>query len=304
MLAVDEVVDHAALDGPGAVEGVQGDQVLELPRLGLPQDLPHARALELEDAERLALAEQVERLRVGERQVLHHDARARGRRDLLEGVVDERQRAQAQEVHLEQADPLDLLHAPLGRDFVAAPLVERRELGDRPRRDHDAGGVHRRVARHALEALRDAEQLGDARVVLLHLAEHGVLLERLVQRHVEHGGDLLRDPVHVRVGHVHHAADVAHHGLRLHGAEGDDLRDVLAPVLARDVVDHLAAAALAEVDVDVRQRDALGVQEALEQQVELQRVDVGDAQAVGHQAAGRRAAARARPGCPARARSG
>ena len=205
--------------------------------------------------------------------------------------MDERQRAQAQEVHLEQPDALDLLHPPLGRDLVAAPLVERSELGDRPGRDHDARGVHRRVPGHALEPLRDTEQVGDARVVLLHLAQRGVLLESLVERHVEHRGDLLGHAVDVGVGHVHHAADVAHHGLRLHGAEGDDLRDVLAPVLARDVLDHLAPAALAEVDVDIRKRDALGVEEALEQQVELQRVDVGDAEAVRHEAAGRRSAA-------------
>ena len=107
------------------------------------------------------------------------------------------------------------------------------------------------------------------------------------------GGNLLGDLVDVGERHLEHAADVADHRLRLHRAEGDDLRDVLAAVLARDVVDHLAAAALAEVDVDIGQRHALGVEEALEDQVEVERIDVGDPQAVGDQAAGRRAAARA-----------
>ena len=64
------------------------------------------------------------------------------------------------------------------------------------------------------------------------------------------------------------------------------------PYLRGDVLDDLAAAALAEVDVDVGQRHALGVEEALEDQVVLDRIDVGDAQAVGDEAAGRRAAAR------------
>ena len=50
------------------------------------------------------------------------------------------------------------------------------------------------------------------------------------------------------------------------------------------------APALAEVDVDVGQRHALGIQEALEDEVVLERIDVGDPQAVRHQAAGRRAA--------------
>ena len=47
--------------------------------------------------------------------------------------------------------------------------------------------------------------------------------------------------------------------------------------LAAHVIDHLLAFAEAEVDVDVRHADALRVEEALEQQVVLQRIDVGDA---------------------------
>ena len=143
-------------------------------------------------------------------------------------------------------------------------LVERRVVGDRPRRDDDAGGVHRGVARHALEALADVEDLLDLRVLRRHVLEDRVLGERLVERHVERRRDLLGDAVDVGVRHVERAADVAHDRLRLHRPEGDDLRDVLAAVLARDVVDHLAAPPLAEVDVDVGQRHALGVEEALE----------------------------------------
>ena len=63
------------------------------------------------------------------------------------------------------------------------------------------------------------------------------------------------------------------------------------PYFARDVVDDLAAATLAEVDVDIGQRDALGIEEALEDQVVVQRIDVGDPQRPRDQAAGRRAAA-------------
>jgi hypothetical protein len=58
------------------------------------------------------------------------------------------------------------------------------------------------------------------------------------------------------------------------------------------VADHLVAPVLAEVDVEVRHRHAFGVQEALEQQREAQRVEVGDGQRPGHQRPGARAAAR------------
>ena len=56
------------------------------------------------------------------------------------------------------------------------------------------------------------------------------------------------------------------------------------------VLDHLGAPLVREVHVDVGHLDALGVQEPLERQAVLDRVDVGDAEQVEDDAAGRRAA--------------
>ena len=64
-------------------------------------------------------------------------------------------------------------------------------------------------------------------------------------------------------------------------------------VLLLDVVDHLVAPLLAEIDVEVRHRHALGIEEALEQQAEAQRIEIGDGQRPGDDRAGARAAARA-----------
>ena len=79
----------------------------------------------------------------------------------------------------------------------------------------------------------------------------------------------LGDAVAERHRQRQHARHVAHRELRLQLRERHDLRHVLAPVLLRHVLDDLAAARLAEVDVDVGHRDALGVQEPLEEQVVL-----------------------------------
>ena len=85
---------------------------------------------------------------------------------------------------------------------------------------------------------------------------------------------------------------VSHRCTRRHRPERDDLSDTVAPVLVGDVVDDLVAAVNGEVDVDVGHRLAARVEEALEQQVVLDRVDVRDLEAVGDERAGRRAAAR------------
>ena len=102
----------------------------------------------------------------------------------------------------------------------------------------------------------------------------------------------LGDAVAEHVGQVEHPADVAHHGLGCHRAEGDDLRHRFGAVFLLDVVDDAIAPVLAEVDVEVRHRHALRIQETLEQQRVAQRVEIGDAEAVRHQRPGARSAAR------------
>ena len=103
----------------------------------------------------------------------------------------------------------------------------------------------------------------------------------------------LAEAVDLAVGHAEHAADIAQHGARLQLAEGDDLRHPVARrISSLDVADHLVAPVLAEIDVEVRHRDALGIEEALEQQAEAQRVEIGDRQRPGDQRAGPRAAPR------------
>ena len=119
--------------------------------------------------------------------------------------------------------------------------------------------------------------------------------DRRRQRHRR--GRILRHQlgqlVDLPVGHLQHAADVAQHAARLQRAEGDDLRDLIAAVALLHIVDHLAAPVLAEVDVEVGHRHAFGIEEALEQQAEPDRIEIGDGQRIGDQRA--RAGAAARP---------
>ena len=88
-----------------------------------------------------------------------------------------------------------------------------------------------------------------------------------------------------------HVADRRPGGQR---AERADLRHVRLAVLLLDVLDHLAAALLAEVDVDIGRFAAVLVEEPLEQQVVLQRADVAQVQRVADQRADARAAGRGR----------
>ena len=94
------------------------------------------------------------------------------------------------------------------------------------------------------------------------------------------------------VAHLQDAPRIAQHRARLELAEGDDLRDVVVPVFLLDVTDHLAAAGFAEVDIEVGHRHAFGIEETFEQQAQLDRIEIGDRQRPGDEAARARTTAR------------
>ena len=180
-----------------------------------------------------------------------------------------------------------------------APLVgaraDRHVLRQRARRDHHAGRVHRHVARDPLDPRAQVQQPAVGRVALHQVPELVHLPLRLGDREAVGRArrDQLGDPVGLARRNPEHAGHVLDRRPRLHRPEGDDLAHARPAVALADVLDHLAPALEAEVDVDVGHRHALGIEEALEQQVELERADVGDAERVGDDRARRRAAARA-----------
>ena len=153
--------------------------------------------------------------------------------------------------------------------------------------------MRRGVAGEAFELLGDVEGALDHRVVVGFGLQLGLVVDGARQRH--RIGRVLRHQlaqlVDLAVGHLQDAADVAQHAARLQRAEGDDLRHLVAAVALLHVADHLVAAVLAEVDVEVRHRYALGVEKTLEQQPEANRIEIGDGQRIGHQRSGAGAAA-------------
>src|SRR5699024_9060051 len=99
-------------------------------------------------------------------------------------------------------------------------------------------------------------------------------------------GEGLGDGVTGGVRHAQDAGGVLDRGLGLDGAEGEDLRDAFLPVQPGDVLDHLPASTLVEVQVDIGHAHAFGVEEPFEQQAVFEGVQVGDAQDVGDHRSG------------------
>ena len=296
VLAVDEVIDHARLQGPRAKQRHQRDDLLEPIGLQAADQVLHAAGLELKYRGGAAGAQQCVRAGIVHGQRAH--LKRRGSRctlaiDEVRGAIDDREGPQAEEVELHEARRLDVVFVELRDDASARGIaVERREVGENRGSDHHATCVHAGVAGEALEGAREVDQVAHLILVLVEALELRLLLQCGIERDAELEGNELRDAVDETVGHAEHAPDIAHHGLRRHGAVGDDLRYALAAVLLRHVVDHPVAPVHAEIDVEVRHRDTLGIEKALEQQVMADRIEIRDPQAVGDQRSRSRAAPR------------
>src|SRR5262249_30273730 len=112
------------------------------------------------------------------------------------------------------------------------------------------------------------------------------LRQRIFQSDTELERDQLRDRIRESVAHPHDARDIAYDGFGRHRSVRDDLRNAIASVFLRDIVDDAIAPIHAEIDVEVGHRYAFGIQEALEQQVVWQGIQIGNADRKSDQRAG------------------
>jgi hypothetical protein len=271
-----------------AIQREHRRDVLERVRPHRPQQGPHGTAVELEHAERVALRKQLEGRLVGERQRLEVDGLVAVGLDVGETVLDDGQVAQPEEVHLEQSQRLAAGLVELRDDgAVLLALHHRHDVHERFARHDDAGRVHAPLPLEVLELTRGVDDPLDVGVGLIQAPELSGLSEPRVlavedpaQRDVfaHHAWrHRLGDPVAHREGVAEDARRVLDRLLGLDGAVGDDLRDAVCAVLIGDVANDLAPPALVEIDVDIGHRHPLGVEEPLEEQAVLQRVEVGDA---------------------------
>ena len=259
-------------------------------RLEAARGVGDARTFELKDALRVAPAEHLEGLLVVEGNGVEVDVlRFEGGLRLAQnpfGLVQKRQRSQAQEVHLDQPDVFDRFHVVLTDHADAGGVAHHRhQVGQLVLADDHARRVNRGVAGQTFELLGKFvgfEQLLVLGQELLNV-RHGVagLLQRVALAELDR--NQLADLVHLGVFQTHHAGHVLEAGLARHRSEGGDLGDFVFAVLLLHVVDDFHPAGVVEVDVEIRHRDAVGVEEALEQQLEFQRIEVGDPHGVGHQ---------------------
>ena len=282
-------MDHVALDRAGAHDRHLDHEVVE--GLGLhPRQHRHLRAaLDLEHAEGIGAPDH----RVG-RAVLRRD-----RGEVVRVVLDLGQKVEGAAQAAEHAEPEHVdLHEFQGVDVVLVPFddltvghrrgLDRDQLVEAVQRQHEAAGMLREVARRADQLAGDLERQAQAPVVGVEVEFAQLPLADALA--APGPGHAVEGAGHV-LGQAHHLADLAERPPRAEAADDGGERRAVAAVGLKDPLDHLLAALVLEIDVDVGRLAARLGDEAFEQQVLLHRVDRGDPQAEADRGIGRRAAA-------------
>ncbi|CAB4853347.1 unannotated protein [freshwater metagenome] len=315
VLTIRVVVVHVHRHRTRAVEGHERGDVVERGGCQRAHQRPHRRRFQLEHAHRVAALQQLEDLEILQRHRVDVERGVFGGPHHGHRVGDDVEVAQPQEVHLQQTEFLDAMHLVLGDDRGVFGLaagfrlpLNGQVVGERLFGDHHCCGVNPVASLETFEPtghLHDALHIG---VGFDHCAQFGgslvpvgvfrVFLKAVLQRGVaahHQRWHCLSDLVAHSVGVAQHARCVANCVAGLDGAERDDLRDVVAAVTLGRIADHLVAITRVEVHVDIGHGDTAGVEEPFEQQVVLDRVEIGDAQAVRHRATGGRTTSGADP---------
>src|SRR5437773_2093510 len=308
LTAVDVRIHHVPLQRARPDDRDLHDDVLEASRT-YPRERGRLRAaLDLEQTDRVDLADEVVDRLVVERDGPELETLAVPRLDVGHGVLDERQRAQAEEIHLYEAEVLDVALVELHDVAVGhRRALDRHGIHERLRGDEHAAVVDRQVAWEVGDGERELAEEWEARAFLLvHRVRQllqrvangpgvlpavlGLAVRMLVRRVLRRTGsrarvdvvlvDRLRHTVDRLVAEAERLRDLAARGAR---AIGDDVahhRRIALAVLLVDVLDDLLAVVRRDIEVDVRHRAAVLGEEPLEEELVLDRIDLGDVEHV------------------------
>ena len=288
----------------GSVEGVHRNEVLKPFRMELDEPFPHLRGFELEHALGVSARIQLICFLVVNRYLFYVYVLAIAFLDKVEASFYDGKRLEPEEVHLQHSDLLDVGAFVLGYPhiLVGGLVLCHRDgnvVGKVAASDDHRAGMYTRLPHRPFKGKGIPEHLLDERsavfVLILELGDvfDAVLqlrlvflflavflhLDRLVRNHLRQAvGLFYREPAY--------ACHVLYGTLGGHRTECDDVGHMVHPVFVLDILDDLVASVIVEINIDIRHRNTLRIEETLKEQVILDRVQIGDFQAVSHHRTG------------------
>ena len=264
-------VHHVALDRAWTDDGDLDHEVVKYPRLQARQHVHLRSAFDLEDADRFTPAKHViDRLLIlrNRRQFI---AFAFMMLDQVETFSDAGQHPQCQHIDLHHVQRIDIVLVPLNEGAVVHRGVADRHVSIEPvLRQYITADMLGQVA-------RKLEQLGsqfdgklDHRILRI---EPRLLDLRFVEILAPASPYRIRQRRRHIFGQPQRLSDIANCAARPVMNDGGDNCGAMPAIPAVDILHHLFTSRMLEIDVDVRRLQTFPGDKALEQQIDLGRID-------------------------------
>ncbi len=153
--------------------------------------------------------------------------------------------------------------------------------------------MSRSIPRHALHLPRHIQQIMNLRLIIIPALQFFGFCQCAVKRHIGNRRHQFRDAIHHCIGQSHHAPNIPNGTACRHGSKSYNLCDMVCSVFLNDIINHFRPPVICKINVKIRHAHAFWIQETFKQQVILNGINSGDADAVGGKAP--------RTGTPARA---
>ena len=286
---------HATLDRAGSHNRHFDHEIVKTARLQARQHAHLGAALDLEHAHGIGLANHVVGGRIFSRDVLHRKNLPAERANQAQAAPNGAQHAQRQHIDLEQSYRIQVVLVPLDDGALRhGGVLHRHQASELALRQHKAADVLAQVAREALQI--GAQLQPELQLVLArrHKVRPDALQRRLqaLRQHLAavHARVLLGQRRDQRLVNAERTPDVAQGAAWPVADHHRRQRGTFAPVLGIDVLNHLFAPIVFEVDVDVGRLVALAADETLKQHAHARGIDLGHAQAITDRRVGGRTA--------------
>ena len=197
--------------------------------------------------------------------------------DQVEGLADAGQHAERQHIDLHDAERIDVILVPF--DEIAVFHCRRADRNDGVQPvagEHETADMLRQMARKTEQLVGVTDDTCDQLIAVIEAGMGSILAVITAAAAPETArqsrGDIFGEPERF--------ADFANGAPRTIGNDRCGERRTLMAIAAIDVLNHFLAALMLEIDIDVGWLLAFGGDEAFEQQIDLGRIDGGDAECI------------------------
>ena len=210
LTAVDEGMNHAALDRAGADDRDLADQIVKFPRLHARQEVELGPAFDLEDPDRIGLAEHVIDHRILGRNISEGQLQVAVILQQPEGLADAGQHAERQDIDLQQPERIDIVLVPFDDGAILhRGVLDRTELVEPAMGDDKAANM---LAQMPGKPDDLTDQLRRQRHAPVRRIDPGVAHPVLARGAGRPAPDLTREPGDHVLAQPHHLADLADRG--------------------------------------------------------------------------------------------